>query len=271
MKAGIYLDIDNLARNGGWKIRFDEIKKLVQAQGAEVLRANAYMAIDKDREIRDPLSHRERQEFRDGIRRAGFHLVLKPLRRFANAEGQLVATANCVLDLAVDTALQAEHLDYILLGSGDSDMLRLVRALQGRGKRVDLLTFGNASSELLRAADNSFSGFLIPGLLPAGEGAPHQLRGQMLSINEDKDVGVLAVRTGMGPVEFRRDVLLHLDDITRDGLPFTHDQFAGLKERGTVIEFDLADAGDNRVKAVNARECRREDKTILLPPIEDET
>jgi hypothetical protein len=37
-----------------------------------------------------------------------------------------------------------------------------------------------------------------------------------------------------------------------------------------VIEFDLADAGNGRVRAVNAKEYRRENKTILLPPIEDE-
>ena len=43
-----------------------------------------------------------------------------------------------------------------------------------------------------------------------------------------------------------------------------------MKEGGTVIGFDLADAGDGRVKTLNAQECRRDDKTILLPPIEDE-
>jgi len=270
MKAGIFLDIDNLARNGGWEIRYEVIRRLVESQGAEVLRANAYMAIDEDLEGRDAALRQKKQDFRDGVRRAGFHLVLKPLRRFANPEGQLVAAANCILDLAVDAVLQAEHLDYVLLGSGDGDVLRLVRALQNRGKRVDLLTFGNASSQLQRAADRAFSGFLIPGMLPVGEGSGLRLRGQMISVDPDNRSGLLYVRTGTGPSDVRRDVEIRISDLTRDGNPVDAERFAGMRDRGTVIEFDLVDAGNNRVRAVNAREYRRENKTILLPPIEDE-
>ncbi len=270
MNAGIFLDIDNLTRNGGFEIRFEAVRRLVESQGAAVLRANAYMAIDKEQERRDAALGRKRQEFRDGIRRSGFHLVIKPLRRFANPEGQLVASANCILELAVDAVLQAEHLDYVLLGSGDGDILRLVRALQGRGKRVDLLTFGNAGAQLQRAVDHAFSGFLIPGMLPAGEGSGLRLRGQMIAVDEASEAGLLAVRTGMGPAEVRRDVEIRIADFDRDGRPVSAEVFAGMKERGSVIEFDLADAGNGRVRAVKAREYRRENKTILLPPIEDE-
>lgn len=274
MKAGIFLDIDNLTRNGGLKIRFEAVKQLVQSQGAEVLRANAYLAVDKDLETRDPVAHLKRQEFRDALRQAGFHLVLKPLRRFVNADGQLVAAANCILELAIDAVLQTVSLDYVLIGSGDGDMIRLIRALQERGKRVDVLTFGNASSQLLRAADNAFSGFLVPGLLPTEDGSPaagRRFRGQMIAVDEETGVGRLAVRTGLNPDDIRRDVELHLPNFTRGGSPVDKEQFAELRERGTVLEFDLADLGSGRAKAINAREYRREDKTIYLPPIEDET
>jgi uncharacterized LabA/DUF88 family protein len=274
MKAGIFLDIDNLTRNGGLKIRFDAIKQLVQSQGADVLRANAYMAVDKDMETRDPEVHLKWQEFRDSLRRAEFHLVLKPLRRFINGDGQVVASANCILELAIDAVLQSAPLDYVLIGSGDGDVIRLIRALQERGKRVDVLTFGNASSQLQRAADNAFSGFLVPGLLPAEEGAPsagRRLRGQVIEVDEEAGVGKLAVRTGMGPADFRRDVEIRLANFSRAGSPVSKEQFTELRERGTVIEFDMAEVGDGRVKAINAREYRREDKPIFLPPIEDET
>jgi uncharacterized LabA/DUF88 family protein len=274
MKAGIFLDIDNLTRHGGLKIRFEAVTQMVQSQGAEVLRANAYMAVDKDLEARDPVTRLKRQQFRDSLRRAGYHLVLKPLRRFVNGDGQLVAAANCILELAVDAVLQSAPLDYVLIGSGDGDTIRLIRALQERGKRVDVLTFGNASSQLQRAADNAYSGFLVPGLLPSEDGAPaagRRFRGQLISVDEESGVGRLAVRTGMGPNDIRRDVQIHLANFTRGGSPVAKDQFAELRERGTVIEFDLADLGDGRAKAINAREFRREDKTIFLPPIEDET
>ena len=53
LKAGIYLDIENLVRNGGRGMRFHVIRDLVEAQGATVLRACAYLAVDKEREQRD--------------------------------------------------------------------------------------------------------------------------------------------------------------------------------------------------------------------------
>ena len=46
LKAGIFLDMENLMRNGGWGIRYDAVKALAEAQGAIVLRANAYVAVD---------------------------------------------------------------------------------------------------------------------------------------------------------------------------------------------------------------------------------
>jgi hypothetical protein len=46
LKAGIFLDMENLMRNGGWGIRYDVVKAMVEGEGAVVLRANAYMAID---------------------------------------------------------------------------------------------------------------------------------------------------------------------------------------------------------------------------------
>jgi uncharacterized LabA/DUF88 family protein len=139
LKSGIFLDIENLSHNGGWGMRFDVIKALAKAQGTEVLRANAYMAADRKRE-REDVDYRERANaYRDAIRRNGFHLILKRVKRFYDHEGQVVMKANADLDLAVDALLQAENLDYILLGSGDGDFNRLVRALQNKGKRVDVL------------------------------------------------------------------------------------------------------------------------------------
>ena len=37
LKAGIFLDVENLSRNGGWGMRYDVLRELVQAQGAIVL------------------------------------------------------------------------------------------------------------------------------------------------------------------------------------------------------------------------------------------
>ena len=148
LKAGIFLDMENLMRNGGWGIRYDVVKALAEAQGTVVLRANAYMAVDEQREGRDAVYRQRSEAYRSAIRRNGFHLVLKEVKRYRNADGEEVMKANSDLDLAVDALLQSENLDYILLGTGDGDFLRLVRAVQSHGKRVDVLSFANTSGQL---------------------------------------------------------------------------------------------------------------------------
>jgi hypothetical protein len=54
LKAGIFLDLENLSRTGGRGCRYGVIRKLVEAQRAMILRANTYLAIDIAREEADP-------------------------------------------------------------------------------------------------------------------------------------------------------------------------------------------------------------------------
>jgi len=257
LKAGIFLDVENLSRNGGWGIRYEVIKELVAAQGdMVVLRANAYLAVDVEREGEDPVYRQRQSDYRGAIRRTGFHLIHKEVRRYRDSEGELVLKANADLDLAVDALLQSDNLDYILLGSGDGDFLRLVRAVQNRGKRVDLISFANTSSELIREVDNHFNGFLIPNVVPADSTREGRLRGVLHAVNEEKGFGFLTVRTGLGPDDVRYDVFCHITDITRNGIAIDNASFANLRNRRAIIEFDLSPTEDGRVKAINAREFR---------------
>lgn len=255
LKAGIFLDVENLTRNGGYGMRFPAVKDLVEAQGGTVLRANAYMARDVQREGEEEEYRRKKQGYRDRVRREGFHLVLKEVRRYRDAEGEIVTKANADLDLAVDALLQADNLDYVLLGTGDGDFLRLVRALQNRGKRVDLLSFSNTSSQLRRDVDNHFSGYLMPGVLPQSSEEEDGLqRGVMHAVNEEKGFGFITVQTGLGVGDVRDDIFLHITDYhDRYGKPVGNEAFAALKENQTIICFDLEEQEGDRVKAVDAR------------------
>lgn len=253
LKAGIFLDVENLTRNGGYGMRFRRVKELVEAQGGTVLRANAYMARDAERESEDDEYARKKEGYRDRVRREGFHLVLKEVRRYRDADGELVTKANADLDLAVDALLQGDNLDYVLLGTGDVDFLRLVRALQTRGKRVDLLSFANTSAELRRDVDYHFSGFLMPGIVPADSETDHRTRGILHAVNEEKGFGFLTVQTGLGVDDVRDDIFLHITDL-RDlhgGAP-SNDRFAELKNRRAIIEFEIEEQAPDRVKAVDA-------------------
>lgn len=255
LKAGIFLDMNNLMRNGGWGLRYDVVKDLVAAQGTIVLRANSYMAVDREREGQD-LEYRQRIEaYRSAIRRNGYHLVPKEVKRYRDAEGEVVTKANADLDLAVDAMLQSENLDYVLLGTGDGDFLRLVRAIQSHGKRVDLLSFDNTSTELRQEVDNHFSGFLIPGLLPPREGAELRRRGYLHFVDEKRGFGFLTVRTGLGAGDVTDDIFCHIRDFTRDGLTVDNVVFAALRTRHVILEFDIVEA-DGRPKAINVVEFR---------------
>ena len=72
IKAGIFIDVENLSRSGGWGIRFSVIKDIAQAQGAIVVRANAYLAVDAEREGREPEYRRKNEDYRAAIRALGY-------------------------------------------------------------------------------------------------------------------------------------------------------------------------------------------------------
>jgi len=258
LKAGIFLDIENLVRCGGWGIRFGVVRALVEAQGATVLRANAYLAIDLERENAEQDYKRKKSEYREAVRREGFHVVLKAVRRYQNADGDTVLKANADLDLAVDALLQADNLDYVLLGSGDGDFLRLVRALQSKGRRVDLLSFSNTSRKLREQVDYYFSGYLVPGLLSA-RGGNGRTRAIMHVVYAEKGYAFLSVNTGYGVLDYRDDVFLHIRDFQhRDGRPVTNNSFADLKARQVILELDLIEQDDGKVKAVAVTEFEPE-------------
>jgi uncharacterized LabA/DUF88 family protein len=249
LKAGIFLDIENISRSGGYGIRYRAVKALVEAQGAVVLRANAYMAIDSGRECADSEYGARKEDYRDWVRREGFHLVLKEVQRYFDYEGREIIKGNADLDLAVDALLQADNLDYILLGSGDVDFVRLVRALQNRGKRVDLLSFSNTNTTLRQEVDFHFNGYLVPDILPSEKG---RYRGIMHAANEEQAYGFLTLQVNHAQV--RNDIFLHINDFRMpDGTKPANDEFASLRQQ-CIIEFNLITDEDGRAKAVNACE-----------------
>src|SRR5215203_833980 len=149
LRAGVYVDVDNIMSNGGYGMKYRTLRELVEAQGATVVRANAYMSIDEEREEQEHDTRKRRTVARDLMRREGFKLMLKPIKRFNVGTDRQIQKANIDVDLTVD--MLSADLDYYLLVSGDGDFVRLVEALQHRGKKVDQLGFSNVSGELRRA------------------------------------------------------------------------------------------------------------------------
>ena len=70
----------------------------------------------------------------------GFTVVTKPIREFLDEAGRRRIKANMDIDLAVGAMDIADHVDEIVLFSGDGNFRPLVAALQRRGVRVTIVS-----------------------------------------------------------------------------------------------------------------------------------
>jgi uncharacterized LabA/DUF88 family protein len=88
----------------------------------------------------------------------GYTMVTKPAKEFTDAMGHRRIKGNMDIELAVDVLEMAEHLDHIILFSGDGDFRRLVEAVQRKGVRVTVVSTVRSqpsmvADELRRQAD----------------------------------------------------------------------------------------------------------------------
>jgi uncharacterized LabA/DUF88 family protein len=86
-------------------------------------------------------------------------MVTKPTKEYTDAAGRRKIKGNMDIELAIDVMEMAQHLDHIVLFSGDGDFRRLVEAVQRKGVRVTVVsTIRSAppmiADELRRQADN---------------------------------------------------------------------------------------------------------------------
>ncbi len=197
-KIGVYVDVENMARNGGYGMRYDILRELAARGGADPVRLNAYVAFDYGRAQTDVQYRDNAYNFHSALRDFGYKVIQKPVKWYTDEAGQPYAKANADLDMAVDSLLQSEKLERVLLATGDGDFVQVVRALQNRGCRVEVVAFNHVSAELRREADLFVSGFLIPNLLPSqahsdgrwGEEGS-RVRGVCYSYSHDRSFGFL--------------------------------------------------------------------------------
>src|SRR5262245_1315819 len=69
-----------------------------------------------------------------------YTMVTKPTKEFTDATGRRKIKGNMDIELAVDAMELSEHLDHVVLFSGDGDFRSLVEALQHKGKRVSVVS-----------------------------------------------------------------------------------------------------------------------------------
>jgi uncharacterized LabA/DUF88 family protein len=95
----------------------------------------------------------------DWLQYNGFTMVTKPAREFIDSQGRRKIKGNMDIELAVDALETSQHVDHIVLFSGDGDFKPLVEALQRKGVRVSVCSTIRSqppmiADDLRRQADN---------------------------------------------------------------------------------------------------------------------
>ncbi|MBI5233637.1 MAG: NYN domain-containing protein [Deltaproteobacteria bacterium] len=264
-KIGLYVDVANIARNGGYGMRFDVLREFTCRDTGEPLRLNAYVAYDEERSRIDRDYKDRTLNFYSALRDLGFKVIEKVVSWYVDEAGNRFGKANADLDMAVDALLQSENLDRVLLATGDGDFVQVVKALQNKGCRVESVAFNNVSSNLKREVDLFMSGYLIPNLLPIESndsqkkpwGEPGaRVRGICYTYNHSKNFGFMRYMVHIGSG-------LWITDTRRSDSPyqtaFAHessfDASANINElpsREQIFEFDVT-KGEKGLQAMNIK------------------
>lgn len=154
-KLALFIDGSNLfatAKALNFDIDYKRLRSFFAEKGI-LLRANYYTALLEDQEY-SPL-----RPLVDWLDYNGYTLVTKPTKEFTDSRGERKIKGNMDMELAIDMMGMAEHVDHMVLFSGDGDFRRLVEAVQRKGVRVTVVssTKTNPSmiaDELRRQADN---------------------------------------------------------------------------------------------------------------------
>jgi uncharacterized LabA/DUF88 family protein len=153
-KIALFIDGANLyatTKSLGFDIDYKRLLKEFQSRGY-LLRAFYYTAVIEDQEYSSirPLI--------DWLDYNGYSVVTKATKEFVDQAGRRKIKGNMDIELAVDAMELAEHVDEMVLFSGDGDFRSLVEAVQRRGVRVTVISTISTqppmiADELRRQAD----------------------------------------------------------------------------------------------------------------------
>jgi uncharacterized LabA/DUF88 family protein len=154
-RLALFIDGSNLYATGK-ALQFDIDYKLLRQEfvrRGKLLRACYYTALLENEEY-SPI-----RPLVDWLQYNGFTMVTKPAKEFVDSQGRRKVKGNMDIELAVDALDMAQHVDHIVLFSGDGDFKPLVEALQRRGVRVSVCSTIRSqppmiADDLRRQADN---------------------------------------------------------------------------------------------------------------------
>ena len=154
-RLALFIDGANLygtAKALGFDIDYKRLLTLFAAKG-QLLRAFYYTALVEEQDY-SPI-----RPLVDWLDYNGFTMVTKPAKEFTDQTGRRRVRGNMDIELAIDMLEMADHVNHVVLFSGDGDFRKLVEATQRKGVRVSVVSTiktqpAMIADELRRAADN---------------------------------------------------------------------------------------------------------------------
>lgn len=153
-KLALFIDGANLysaARGLQLEIDFRRLMDEFRKKG-RLLRANYYTTILETDE------HNPIRPLVDWLSYNGFNTIVKNAREYTDREGRKRVRGNMDVEMAVDMIELADHLDHIVLFSGNGDFRRAIEAAKAKGVRVTVISTVKSQppmigDELRREAD----------------------------------------------------------------------------------------------------------------------
>ena len=154
-KLAVFIDGANLyaaAKSLAFDIDYKRLLSFISGQ-SRLVRAFYYTALMEDQEY-SPI-----RPLIDWLDYNGYTMVTKPAKEFTDATGRRKIKGNMDIELAIDMMELAEHVDHIVLFSGDGDFRRLLESVQRKGARVTVVSTIRTqppmvADELRRQADH---------------------------------------------------------------------------------------------------------------------
>jgi uncharacterized LabA/DUF88 family protein len=135
-KIALFFDGPHVHATGralGFEIDYKRLLAEFQRRGA-LVRAFYYSTVVEDEEF---LAIRPLLDWLDYN---GFTIVTKPTKEWIDGDGRRNVKNNMAIELVVDAIQLAEHVDQMVLFSGDGNFRPLIEALQRRGVRVTVVS-----------------------------------------------------------------------------------------------------------------------------------
>ncbi len=153
-KLALFIDGTNLysaARGLSLEVDFRKLIQEFRKRG-RLLRANYYTTLVETDE------HNPIRPLVDWLSYNGFNTIVKNAKEYTDREGRRRVRGSMDLEIATDMLELAEHLDHIVLFSGNGDFRRVVEAVKAKGVRVTVISSVKSqpqvvADELRREAD----------------------------------------------------------------------------------------------------------------------